>query len=88
VIIRLLLVSALVACLGGCAELGLPEPGFVTHAFDSDSDDAPPPSANGCTPSGCPQAPGFCVARGYVAGTPGYARCIASVEENLRRQGS
>ncbi|MEJ1967999.1 MAG: hypothetical protein WDN03_05055 [Rhizomicrobium sp.] len=40
---------------------------------------------NGCTPSGCPDAPRFCVARGYQPGTDRYQRCLASVQENLRR---
>jgi hypothetical protein len=83
-ILRTLLVSAAVATsLCGCADLKLPERGFVTHAVTSD--DAAPVPVNACTAAACPQAPGFCAARGYVAGTAGYQRCLASVEENLRR---
>ncbi len=78
----LLLTGVLALGLSGCADFGLPEQGFLTHAFDSD--DAPA-DANGCTAQGCPQAPGFCVARGYTPGSDGYARCIVSVEQNLRR---
>ena len=70
--------------LGGCADIGL-EQGFLTHAFDSDEDDAAV-AANGCTAQGCPQAPQFCVARGYTPGTDGYQRCLISVEQNLRKQ--
>ena len=69
--------------LGGCADFGL-EQGFLTHAFDSDED--APADANGCTAQGCPQAPQFCVARGYTPGTDRYERCIVSVEQNLRKQ--
>ncbi len=82
----LLVLAVAMLSLGGCAEVGLPEQGFLTHAFDSDSDDAVPVASNGCTPTGCPQAPGFCTARGYKPGTAGYQRCIASVEENLRKE--
>ncbi|HEX4303489.1 MAG TPA: hypothetical protein VHZ78_11910 [Rhizomicrobium sp.] len=84
--LRLLAVAAIVALgLAGCEDGGLPEQGFLTHAFDSDSDDAPPVAANGCTPAGCPQAPGFCAARGYSPGSDGYQRCIVSVESDLRK---
>ncbi|MEI9885716.1 MAG: hypothetical protein WDN08_04300 [Rhizomicrobium sp.] len=83
--IRALLLAAVLGFgLGGCADLGLPEQGFLTHAFDSGEDDAAP-AANGCTAQGCPQAPGFCLARGYAPGTDRYRLCIASVEQNLRR---
>lgn len=82
--IRTLLLAAVLGVgLSGCADLGLPEPGFLTHAFDSDDDDEA--MGNGCTSQGCPQAPQFCVARGYTPGTDRYMRCLASVEENLRR---
>jgi hypothetical protein len=82
--IRILLLAALVSIgLSACSDLGLPEEGFLTHAFDSDE---APPSPNGCTAQACPQAPGFCTARGYAPGTEGYRRCLVSVEENLRRQ--
>ena len=79
----LLLATALGFALGGCADFGLPEQGFLTHAFDSDEDDTT--FANGCTSEGCPQAPSFCVARGYTPGTERYMRCLISVEQNLRR---
>jgi hypothetical protein len=79
----LLLASALGLSLGGCADI-LPEQGFLTHAFDADED--ADVSANGCTAQGCPQAPQFCVARGYTPGTDGYQRCLVSVEQNLRKQ--
>ena len=69
--------------LGGCADFGL-EQGFLTHAFDSDEDGTA--DANGCTAQGCPQAPQFCVARGYTPGTDRYERCLVSVEQNLRKQ--
>lgn len=83
--IRTVLLAAVLGLgLTGCADLGFPEQGFLTHAFDSDGDEAVSP--NGCTPQGCPQAPQFCAARGYSPGTVGYARCIASVEENLRKE--
>ncbi len=82
--IRTLLLAALLGVgLSACSDLGLPEEGFLTHAFDSDE---APASPNGCTATGCPQAPSFCVARGYSPGTVGYQRCLASVEENLRRE--
>ncbi len=77
--------AALALTLAGCEDVELPEPGFVTHAFNSDDSDAPPVATNGCTPTGCPQAPGFCVARGYSPGTEGYQRCIVSVESDLRK---
>ncbi len=80
----LLLASVLGIGLGGCVDLELPEQGFLTHAFDSDGEDAAV-AANGCTAQGCPQAPGFCAARGYAPGTDRYRLCIASVEQNLRR---
>ena len=69
--------------LGGCADMGL-EQGFLTHAFESDEDATA--DANGCTVQGCPQAPQFCVARGYTPGTDRYERCLISVEQNLRKQ--
>jgi len=83
--IRILLLAALVSVgLSACSDLGLPEEGFLTHAFDSD--DTAAPSSNGCTAAGCPQAASFCVARGYSPGTVGYQRCLFSVEENLRKE--
>ena len=79
----LLLATALGLCLGGCADVGL-EQGFLTHAFEGDEDATA--DANGCTAQGCPQAPQFCVARGYTPGTDRYQRCLVSVEQNLRKQ--
>ncbi|HEY4944217.1 MAG TPA: hypothetical protein VII56_22510 [Rhizomicrobium sp.] len=82
--IRTILLAALLGFgLGACTDITLPEPGFLTHAFDSDE---APVSPNACTAAGCPQAPGFCAARGYSPGTVGYQRCIASVEANLRKE--
>jgi hypothetical protein len=82
--IRILLLAALVSVgLSACSDLGLPEEGFLTHAFDSDE---ALPSSNGCTAAGCPQAGNFCVARGYSPGSEGYRRCLVSVEENLRKE--
>ena len=82
--IRTLLLAALLSVgLSACSDLGL-EQGFLTHALESD--DEAPVAANGCTAAGCPQAPSFCAARGYSPGTVGYQRCIASVEENLRKE--
>jgi len=82
--IRILLLAALVSVgLSACSDLGLPEEGFLTHAFDSDE---APVSSNGCTAQGCPQAGSFCAARGYAPGTEGYRRCLVSVEENLRKE--
>ncbi|HEY0107655.1 MAG TPA: hypothetical protein VGB91_16360 [Rhizomicrobium sp.] len=63
--------------LGGCADFDL---------FGDDGDAPPVATApNGCGAQGCPQAPQFCVARGYQPGTDGYNRCIVSVEQNLRK---
>lgn len=70
----LLLVSALALGLSGCEDVSLD--------FGDDSAAALP---NGCTAEGCPDAPKFCVARGYTPGTPDFERCVASVEENLRK---
>ncbi len=97
---RLLLVVVLAVSLGGCSVnrimaatspdriiggLGIPR-GFATDALFPDSDpDKPLPGA--CSLSGCPQAPQFCVVRGYRPGTPAYLRCLASVEQNLRKPG-
>ena len=82
--IRTLLLAAVLGFgLSGCAGVDL-EQGFLTRAFDSDED--APVNANGCTPQGCPQAPQFCVARGYTPGSDRYMRCIVSVEQNLRKQ--
>ena len=74
----ILLAAGLTLLLGGCEDVGL----------DLFGDDSPPPVAaepNGCTAQGCPQAPQFCVARGYQPGSDGYDRCIVSVEQNLRK---
>ncbi len=98
---RLALVLLLAAGLGACSVshmmvalspdriitgLGLPQRGFATDALYPEDSNAPPPGA--CTLSGCPQAPQFCVVRGYRPGTDPYARCIASVEQNLRHSGN
>jgi hypothetical protein len=70
--VRTLLVTIFFAAgLGACADFSL---------FD---DDAATP--NGCTTAGCPQAAQFCTARGYRPGTDGYDRCMASVEDNMRK---
>ena len=83
--IRTILLAALLGVgLTACTDIGLPEQGFLTHAFDSDDEAAAAPNA--CTSTGCPQAPGFCTARGYSPGTVGYQRCIASVEQTLRKE--
>jgi hypothetical protein len=89
-----LMVAATALSLGACStiddlprQMGLPERGFLTHAFDdeaADPDDAPV-AANGCTEAGCPQAPTFCTARGYTPGSDGYQRCLISVRQNLRQ---
>jgi hypothetical protein len=70
----LLLASALAFGLSGCMEVGF--------GFDDDNSAA---ASNGCTAEGCPDAPKFCVARGYTPGTPDFQRCVASVEDNLRK---
>ncbi|MBS0469903.1 MAG: hypothetical protein JSR60_02440 [Proteobacteria bacterium] len=78
--IRMLSLAAILAFgLGGCADLGLDD--------DIGFGDAPVASSNGCTAAGCPDAPRFCVARGYMQGTPAFDRCVASVSENLRKGG-
>jgi hypothetical protein len=70
---RALLVTVILAAgLGACTDLDL---------FGDDATPLP----NGCTTSGCPQAAQFCTARGYHPGTDGYSRCLASVDENLRK---
>jgi len=89
-----LAVLFLALAAGGCssiadkmiARVGGPERGFlVPDVFtDAGSATAAPVAANGCTPTGCPQAPGFCAARGYQPGTLGYDRCLTSVSQNLR----
>lgn len=92
-------IALLGAGLAGCnmvptfQEMGLPERGFVTHDMFPDgagagigAGGAVAPAANNCTPEGCPQAAGFCTARGYQPGTAGYQRCLVSVEQNLRRR--
>lgn len=91
---RHLLVLLVALAAGGCASMtdkliarvGGPERGFLTPAILTDAGEAPdqPVMANGCTAAGCPQAPRFCAARGYSPGSDGYARCIVSVEQNLR----
>ena len=82
--IRTILLAALLSLgLSACSDVGFPEQGFLTHAFDADDTDAP---ANACTAASCPQASGFCVARGYSQGTAGYDRCLASVLQNLRKE--
>ena len=85
--LRTLIVTvAMALTLSACAEVEIPEPGFLTHAFDDGDDSDAAVAANGCTSAGCPQAPSFCVARGYSPGTVGYQRCIISVEQNLRKE--
>ena len=91
---RQLLVLLAALALGGCASMtdkiiasvGGPERGFLTPAILTDVGlpGSSPVAANGCTAAGCPQAPSFCVARGYHPGSDGYVRCIVSVEQNLR----
>jgi len=68
------------------ARVGGPERGFLTPDIftDAGAQPATPVMANGCTPAGCPQAPGFCTARGYQPGTDGWGRCVISVSQNLR----
>ena len=87
----LLLAVAAALSLGACStvedlpqRMGLPERGFVTHAFDTDAepDDDAPVAANTCGAAGC--APAFCNARGYAPGSDRYQRCLISVEQNLR----
>ena len=82
--LRFVLLAALLATgLSACADF--PEQGFLTNMF-SDDDTAPTPDQ--CGPgTACSPAPRFCVARGYAPGTEGYQRCIASVEETMRKQG-
>ena len=89
----LLMVLATAASLGACStvedlpqQMGLPERGFLTHAFDADTapDDDAPVAANACSQASCPQAPAFCTARGYAPGSDGYQRCLISVAQNLR----
>ena len=94
--LRHLTVLLLALAAGGCssmadkviASVGGPERGFMTPDFltDAGAVGAPdaPALANGCTSTGCPQAPGFCMARGYQPGTDGFSRCVVSVTQNLR----
>lgn len=95
--LRLLAVVFLALAAGGCssiadkviARVGGPERGFLTPDFLTDGGGsagpaASPVMANGCTSNGCPQAPNFCVARGYQPGTDAYSRCLISVSQNLR----
>ena len=92
---RHLLVLLAALAVGGCASMtdriiarvGGPERGFLTPAIFTDAGaapDRPAEAANGCTAAGCPQAGSFCIARGYATGSDGYARCVVSVEQNLR----
>lgn len=76
--IRMLSLAAILA-LSGCADLGLDD--------DIGFGDAPVAAPHGCTAAGCPDAPRFCVARGYTQGTPAFDRCVVSVSENLRKEG-
>ena len=75
-----ILVIGLSLFLGACEDVDLDPFG---------DDDAATTTAavqpNGCTPQGCPQASQFCQARGYQPGSDGYARCLVSVNENLRK---
>jgi hypothetical protein len=91
---RHLLVLLAVLAVSGCASLtdraiimvGGPERGFLTPAMLTDAGSATPvhTTVNGCTASGCAQAPGFCAVRGYQPGTDAFHRCVLSVEQNLR----
>ena len=93
--LRSIAILALALLAGGCSSItdraiamvGGPERGFLTPAILSDGggDPAETVSLNGCTASGCPQAPSFCLARRYQPGTVSYNRCILSVEQNLRQ---
>jgi hypothetical protein len=72
-----LLAIGMAFALAGCMDVDL----------DPFGDDTPEivPAANGCTSQGCPQAPQFCIARGYKPDTDSYRRCIISVEDSLRK---
>ena len=87
-----LLAVGLVGLLAGCDTLNAEYDPFgddssstSTTSNASNSSDNGAAQANGCTPQGCPQAPQFCVARGYRPETEGYRRCLISVEQNLRK---
>ncbi len=72
-----ILAIGLVSLLGGCVDVDLDPFG--------DDDTAATVSPNGCTAQGCPQAPQYCLARGYHPDSDAYRRCVISVEQNLRR---
>ena len=70
-----ILAIGLASLLGGCMDVDL----------FGDDDTAAAVSPNGCTAQGCPQAPQYCLARGYHPDTDAYRRCVISVEQNLRK---
>ncbi len=81
-----LLAISLAGFLGGCDTLNADYDPFGDDSSDSSSSSASSAvQPNGCTQQGCPQAPQFCIARGYKPDTEGYRRCIISVEQNLRK---
>jgi hypothetical protein len=76
-----ILIIGVALLVAGCEEVSF-------DPFGDDDDTATTTAAvqpNGCTEQGCPQAAQFCQARGYQPGSDGYARCLVSVNENLRR---
>ena len=60
--------------------------GFLTPDIlaDANAPGTTPVALNACTAATCPQAPSFCMARGYQPGTDSYERCVVSVSQNLR----
>jgi len=72
-----ILIIGLALFVGGCED--------VTLFGDDDDTTTAAVQPNDCTAQSCPQASQYCQNRGYEPGTDRFARCLVSVNENLRR---